>query len=113
MGRASAATLAPGAAAPAPGGAALAPGGAALAPGGAALAPDAAALAPDAGALGPGASTALPAFTRARIARACREALERSGALGVLPTPLEAVGAAVGVRERIALADDVPAPPEL
>jgi hypothetical protein len=43
----------------------------------------------------------LPAFTRERIARACRSVLERSGALGVLPTPLEAVQAAAGVRERL------------
>lgn len=45
--------------------------------------------------------TALPAFTRARIARLCDDALRRSGALGVLPTPLEAVLEGAGVRERL------------
>lgn len=47
-------------------------------------------------------------FTRARIARACRDALHSAGVLGVLPTPLEAVAAASGVRERVAISD-VPA----
>jgi hypothetical protein len=46
-----------------------------------------------------------PAFTRARIAAACREALERSGAAGVLPTPLEAVQEAAGLRSRLAIED--------
>ena len=44
------------------------------------------------------------AFTRARIARLCEDALRRSGALGVLPTPLDAVLEAAGVRERVELA---------
>jgi hypothetical protein len=43
-------------------------------------------------------------FTRARIARLCADALRRSGALGVLPTPLDAVLAAAGMRERVELA---------
>jgi hypothetical protein len=44
-----------------------------------------------------------PSFTRARIARLCAEALRRSGALGVLPTPLDAVLDVAGVRDRIEL----------
>jgi hypothetical protein len=43
----------------------------------------------------------VPGFTRARIARVCEDALRRSGALGVLPTPLDAVLEAAGVRDRI------------
>jgi hypothetical protein len=44
------------------------------------------------------------AFARTRIERLCEEALRRSGALGVLPTPLEAVLEAAGVGERVDLA---------
>jgi hypothetical protein len=43
----------------------------------------------------------LSPYTRTRIACACLETLRRSGALGVLPTPLHAVAEAVGVRERL------------
>jgi IrrE N-terminal-like domain len=39
----------------------------------------------------------LSGYTRARIAALCADALRRSGALGVLPTPLEAVHALAGV----------------
>lgn len=42
-------------------------------------------------------------FTRARIERVCVEALERAGLAGVLPTPLDALAEAAGVRERVAL----------
>jgi IrrE N-terminal-like domain len=45
-----------------------------------------------------------PGFTRARIARLCTDALRRSGALGVLPTPLDAVLDFAGVRDRVELA---------
>jgi hypothetical protein len=45
----------------------------------------------------------VPSFTRARIERLCADALERAGVAGVLPTPLDAVAEAVGVRERVAL----------
>jgi hypothetical protein len=46
------------------------------------------------------------AYTRARIAKLCREALRRSGALGVLPTPLEAVHELAGVAlERLPVAE--------
>jgi hypothetical protein len=51
-----------------------------------------------------------PPFTRARIAALCRQALLRAGALGVLPTPLEALYTAADVRERIAL-DALPGAP--
>ena len=44
-----------------------------------------------------------PPFTRKRITALCRQALMRAGALGVLPTPLEALYTAAGVHERIAL----------
>jgi hypothetical protein len=44
------------------------------------------------------------AFTRARIARLCADALRESGALGVVPTPLDAVLETVGVRDRVELA---------
>jgi hypothetical protein len=37
-------------------------------------------------------------YTRTRIARLCADALRRSGALGVLPTPLEAVHELAGVQ---------------
>lgn len=47
-------------------------------------------------------------FTRARIAGLCADALRRSGADGVLPTPLDAVLEAVGVRDRIELAQAPP-----
>ena len=41
-------------------------------------------------------------YTRARIAALCADALRRSGALGVLPTPLDAVHELTGVaRERL------------
>jgi hypothetical protein len=43
------------------------------------------------------------AHTRARIAKLCAEVLVRSGAAGVIPTPLDAVEAAVGIRERISI----------
>ncbi|HWK29195.1 MAG TPA: ImmA/IrrE family metallo-endopeptidase [Solirubrobacter sp.] len=42
-------------------------------------------------------------FTRARVARACADVLRRAGVAGVLPTPLEAVQEAAGVRARVAL----------
>jgi hypothetical protein len=45
----------------------------------------------------------VPSFTRARIERLCAEALERAGVAGVLPTPLDALAKAVGVRERVEL----------
>jgi hypothetical protein len=51
-------------------------------------------------------------FTRARIARLCEHALRRSGALGVLPTPLDAVLDAAGVRDRVELAR-IPARPAI
>jgi hypothetical protein len=38
------------------------------------------------------------AFARARIAELCADALRRSGAAGVIPTPLEAIHGAVGIR---------------
>ena len=47
-------------------------------------------------------------ITRARIAGLCADALRRSGADGVLPTPLDAVLEAVGVRDRIELAQAPP-----
>jgi hypothetical protein len=53
---------------------------------------------------GDGAPERVPEYTKARIARTCRELLERAGAAGVLPTPLEAVGAAAGIRERVPIA---------
>jgi hypothetical protein len=43
-------------------------------------------------------------FTRARIVQLCDQALRRSGALGVLPTPLDAVLETAGVRDRVDLA---------
>jgi IrrE N-terminal-like domain len=48
------------------------------------------------------------AFTRARIAGLCADALRRSGADGVLPTPLDAVLEAAGVRDRVELAHAPP-----
>jgi hypothetical protein len=47
----------------------------------------------------------LTPFTRAWIARACDRALRRAGVEGVLPTPLDAVLAAAGVRERLPVPD--------
>jgi hypothetical protein len=41
--------------------------------------------------------------TRVRISELCAEALRRSGAAGIIPTPLDAVQHAVGIRERIDL----------
>jgi|GEM_PF-1812073 len=43
----------------------------------------------------------LSPFTRARIERTCAEALRGAGALGTLPTPLEALAPVAGVRERL------------
>jgi IrrE N-terminal-like domain len=40
-------------------------------------------------------------YTQTRIARLCDDALRRSGALGVVPTPLEAVQEALGVSRRV------------
>jgi hypothetical protein len=48
-------------------------------------------------------STSVPQFTRARIERLCADALRDAGLAGVLPTPLDALGEALGVRERVAL----------
>jgi IrrE N-terminal-like domain len=45
----------------------------------------------------------VPRFTRGRIERLCADALHRAGVDGALPTPLEAVAEAAGVRERIEL----------
>jgi hypothetical protein len=45
----------------------------------------------------------VPSFTRARIERLCTDALERAGVAGVLPTPLDALAEAAGVRERVVL----------
>ena len=45
----------------------------------------------------------VPTFTRARIERLCADALRRAGLAGVVPTPLDALAAAAGVRERIEL----------
>jgi hypothetical protein len=53
-------------------------------------------------------SAAPSAFTRRRIAGLCADALRRSGAYGVLPTPLDAVLEAVGVRDRVELAQAPP-----
>ena len=43
-------------------------------------------------------------YTQARIARLCDDVLRRAGALGVVPTPLEAVQEALGVEQRLDLA---------
>jgi len=43
-------------------------------------------------------------YTQTRIARLCDDALRRSGALGIVPTPLEAVQEAVGVERRVDVA---------
>lgn len=51
------------------------------------------------------------AYTRERIRRACLDALRRAGALGTLPTPLDAVQAALGVQERLDLARAPSSPP--
>jgi IrrE N-terminal-like domain len=51
------------------------------------------------------------AFTRSRIASACLDALRRAGALGMLPTPLDAVREAIGVRERLDIATVPSLPP--
>lgn len=45
----------------------------------------------------------VPAFTRSRIERLCADALRHAGVAGVLPTPLDALAEAVGVRERVEL----------
>ncbi len=45
----------------------------------------------------------VPRFTRARIERLCAAALRRAGLEDVLPTPLDALAEAEGVRERIEL----------
>jgi uncharacterized protein DUF955 len=42
----------------------------------------------------------VPAFTRERIARLCADVLRESGALGVLPTPLDAVYEALGAHKQ-------------
>ncbi|MGZ8647730.1 MAG: ImmA/IrrE family metallo-endopeptidase [Solirubrobacteraceae bacterium] len=42
-------------------------------------------------------------FTRARIERLCSDAVRRAGLAGVLPTPLDALAEALGVRERVEL----------
>ena len=47
----------------------------------------------------------LPPFTRKRIARLAEDALREAGVVGVLPTPMEAVQQAVGVRERIDISE--------
>jgi hypothetical protein len=49
------------------------------------------------------------AFTRGKIAELCADALRRSGAAGVIPTPLEAVQDALGLRacHDLALSDRV------
>jgi hypothetical protein len=56
--------------------------------------------------------TDLSAFTRTRIARLCEDVLRRSGALGVLPTPLDAVLDDLGVREHAHFAR-IPFAPEV
>jgi hypothetical protein len=43
-------------------------------------------------------------FSRGRIARLAQELLTKAGALGILPTPIEAVQEALGIRERIDIA---------
>jgi hypothetical protein len=55
------------------------------------------------------------AHARARIATLCEEVLRRSGAAGVVPTPLDAVAEALGVRARVELdrRADVPLPAAL
>jgi hypothetical protein len=45
----------------------------------------------------------IPAFTRSRIERLCADALRHAGVAGVLPTPLDALAEAAGVRERVVL----------
>jgi IrrE N-terminal-like domain len=45
----------------------------------------------------------IPRFTRARIERLCADALRGAGLVGVLPTPLDALAEALGVRERVTL----------
>jgi hypothetical protein len=45
----------------------------------------------------------LPSFTRSRIERLCADALRSAGVAGVLPTPLDALAEAAGVRERVEL----------
>jgi hypothetical protein len=46
----------------------------------------------------------LSPFTKARVERECDAALRRAGVVGVLPTPLEAVQAAAGIRTRVPIA---------
>jgi hypothetical protein len=46
-------------------------------------------------------SNRLPDFTRQKIARLAEDALRRSQAVGVLPTPIVAVQQSLGVRDRI------------
>lgn len=46
-----------------------------------------------------------PPFTRRRIAALAEEALQRSGAVNVLPTPLEEVQRTLGVVERVSMRD--------
>ena len=43
-------------------------------------------------------------YTQARIAQLCDDVVRGSGALGVVPTPLEAVQEALGVEQRLDLA---------
>lgn len=50
-------------------------------------------------------SARLPAFTRDKIARLAEDALLRSQAAGVFPTPITAVQQALDVRERISMRD--------
>ena len=50
----------------------------------------------------------VPSFTRSRIERLCADALQRAGVAGVLPTPLDALAEAAGVRERVELPAQAP-----
>jgi hypothetical protein len=47
------------------------------------------------------------AFARARIAALCSDVLRRSGAAGVIPTPLDAIHGAVGIRECLYAPDHI------
>jgi uncharacterized protein DUF955 len=44
-------------------------------------------------------------FARARVAALCAEVIHRAGAAGVVPTPLDAVGDAIGVRDCVDIAN--------